>query len=189
MIGVWSVTVVLSACAGGNGPVTVSRILSSSKPIVEGEPLPEFSEHFQTGTTVVYSYVIVENTKTMTGSFPVRLRWFYPNDYRPPMAQHTVMLEPGQEVAQFEIHNDKGLMRGPYMLIPAFGKDQSSLTETGSSRFFIGMTQEESQTFLTEEADYRRRQENERRLREAEDALAASGSLSTGSRLMIPGVE
>ena len=152
------------------GEFGIRAIFSSTEPIRPEEGyVPEFQTHFATGTTVVYSYVFLENAQTMTGSFPVRLRWFYPNDFRPPMAQHIVELEPGQEVAQFEIHNESGMQPGPYMLIARSGRDQSNFTASGSVRYFVGMTEEEARVFLEEEEEYRRQREEERIRREAEE--------------------
>ncbi len=178
--------VLLSACAGSGGELAVTRILSSAEPIIDGEPLPVFSDHFQTGATVIYSYVFLENTKTMTGSFPVRLRWFYPNDFRPPMAQHVVMLEPGQEVAQFELHADSGIPVGPYQLIARSGPDQSTFTASGTTRFFVGMSPASAEQFVAEETEFRRQREEERARREAEEEerlTAESGSVMSGGLL------
>lgn len=162
--------VLLAACTAETPkkPLMVETIVSSSEPIVPGEPFPPFKEHFSSGTTVIYTYISFENTETMTGAFPVRLRWFYPNDFRPPIAQHVVSLEPSQRIAQFSIHNENGLPIGPYMLIPAYGKDQSSLTETGSARFFVGMTDEEAKKFIKEETEFRAKRDEEMAKREEE---------------------
>ena len=171
----WAILVVLVACgpeeigsSTSGGEFTVDQIVSTTEQIVPDQPLPQFKEHFGTGTKVIYSYVWLKNSETMTGSFPVRLRWFSPNDFRPPIAQRVVELSPGQNVAQFSIHNDAGLPNGPYMLLARAGRKLNELTASGSSRFFVGMTPEEAKAFLDEEAEVRRRKDEERKLREEE---------------------
>jgi len=149
-------------------PLSITEIVSSVEPIDPENPLPTFTDFFEEGTEVIYTYVSIQNAETMTGSFPVRLRWFSPNDFRPPIAQRMVEMEPDQNIAQFSIHNEDGLGKGPYMLIARAGRDLSSLTATGSARFFIGMTQEEAQEFLEQEAEVKAQREKKRKIREAE---------------------
>lgn len=159
-------------------PIVITEIVSSAEPIDPDAPLPVFTEHFDEGVTAIYSYVTIQNSETMTGSFPVRMRWFSPNDARPPFAQRVVEMEPGQNIAQFSINNAAGLASGPYMLIARSGKDLYSLsTASGSARFFVGMTPEESEIYLIQEAEakaeYERRKKEkmeEYKKKEAEEA-------------------
>ena len=189
----------LAACAPEEikeeDQIMIEHIVSSVEPIVPGEPFPPFLTHFETGATVIYSYVWLKNTETMTGSFPVRMRWFAPNDFRPPMAQREIELEPGQNVAQFSIHNEDGMPRGPYMLLARTGRKLSELTASGSSRLFVGMTEEESETFLKEEEEFRiardaemKRREEERKKQEEEEvkrkAEMGTGATMTGEGLL-----
>lgn len=178
--------------------IMIEHIVSSLEPIVPGEPFPPFLTHFETGATVIYSYVWLKNTETMTGSFPVRMRWFSPNDFRPPMAQREVELEPGQNVAQFSIHNEDGMPNGPYMLLARTGRKLSELTASGSARIFVGMTEEEADTFLKEEAEFRamrdqqmKEREEERKKQEAEEAKRkaemGTGATATGDGLLPEG--
>jgi hypothetical protein len=171
----------ISACGGVDAPppsLTIDRIQSTPDAIDPVNPQPAFTQFFSTGATVIYTYVFLSNTETMTGSFSVRLRWFFPNDLRPPIAQHVLELQPGQNIAQFSLHNEDGLRQGPYQLIARAGKNPSELTASGSSRFFIGMSPDEAQNFLDEEAEFmrqreevRRKQEEERKKQEEEDRL------------------
>lgn len=165
----------LPACSGeiAQGPppppLDIVRIATTAEPIIPGEEIPPFLTFFETGTTVVYSYVWIANTETMTGSFPVRMRWFSPNDLRPPIAHRDITLEPGQSVAQFSIHNESGHANSPYKIIARTGKDLSSLTASGSHRFYIGVSEQDAQIFLEQEAEYLQKREEERRKRKEEE--------------------
>lgn len=153
-------------------PLMIESVLSSKNQIDPSKPLPEFTTHFASGTTVVYSYVSLKNFESMTGAYVVRMRWHYPNDFRPPMAQRIVTLSLGQNVAEFSLHDEKGLQHGPYLLDARAGKDELNLTASGSARFFVGMTEEESKTYLKEEAEYKRKYEEDRAKREEEQKNA-----------------
>jgi len=189
----------LAACAPEEikeeDQLMIEHIVSSVEPIVPGEPFPPFLTHFETGATVIYSYVWLKNTETMTGSFPVRMRWFAPNDFRPPMAQREIELEPGQNVAQFSIHNEDGMPRGPYMLLARTGRKLSEMTASGSARLYVGMTEEETETFLEEERKFRvtrdaemKKREEERKKQEEEEAKrkaeGGTGATATGDGLL-----
>src|SRR3989344_3002294 len=146
----------LASCSGtaiDAPPLAIEHIVSSKEMIDPGKPLPEFTLYFATGTTVVHSYVWLKNFESMTGSYVVRMRWHYPNDFRPPMAQRVVTLGSGQNVAQFSFHDEKGLAVGPYLLDVRAGKDEMNLTASGSARFFIGMDESAAEEYLKEEAE------------------------------------
>jgi len=145
-------------------PLTISHVLVSSEKIEEGKPLPEFAEHFEEGHKVLYAYVFFENVATMTGSFPVRFQWFSPNDFSPPIGMSSVEMAPPSSVAEFALHDGEGLKRGPYQALIFAGEP---LTATGSVRFFINMTPEETEEFM--KADAFARVEQEKRRLEAEE--------------------
>ena len=90
----------------------------------------------------------------------------------PPLAQRVVTLNAGQNVAQFSLHDEKGLANGPYLLDARAGKDEMTLTASGSARFFVGMTEKESEDYLKEEAEYKKNWEAERAKREEEQKKA-----------------
>src|SRR3989344_748461 len=136
----------------------VEYIVSSSEPIEPGKPFPEFTQYFATGTTVVYSYVWLKNYESQTGTYIVRMRWHYPNDFHPPMMQHTVTLS-GQNVAQFSFHDENGIKTGPYMLDVQTGKDEIIFSGSGSARFFVGMSESAAAEYLREEAEYKQKWE------------------------------
>ena len=153
-------------------PLKITRVESTDVPIEAGKPFPDFHPYFEVGVSVIYTYVWLENAQFMTGAFMVRMRWFSPNDFRPPIAQHEIEVQPGQDIAQFSVHNEDGMNPGPYQLIARAGKDASSLTASGSSRFFIGMTEEEAETFLTEEEAFRKARDEKRAKQKEEQAKA-----------------
>ena len=171
-----------SACRGidrqvvAPEPLEIDRIESTLESIESGNPLPPFMQFFDEGTTAINSYVWLRNSKTMTGSYPVRMRWFSPNDFRPPIAQSVVEMEPGQQIAQFSIHNESGLTNGPYQLFVRAGKDLSNLSASGSKRFFVGMTPEQAQDFMNQETAFRKKRDEKRAKRAAEEARARAGS-------------
>ena len=134
-------------------PLEIERIEVTEEPIESDKPVPEFKTYFGTGVDVIYSYVWINNADTMTGSFPVRMTWFSPSDLSPPIARRDIELEPGQGIAQFSIHNEGGMRNGPYKLIGRAGKSTSELTASGSKRFFVGMTPEEADEYLEQEAE------------------------------------
>ena len=175
-------------------PLDIERIEVSEQPIEPDKPLPEFKTHFGTGANVIYTYVWLRNADTMTGSFPVRMTWFSPSDLAPPIARRDIELEPGQSVAQFSIHNENGMQRGPYKLIGRAGKNLSELTASGSKRFFVGMTLEEADEYVRQEEEFIRQRDEERAKREAErkkekeeearlKALNSTGSTMSGADL------
>jgi len=172
------VTVLLSACGETVAPqpplppLKITRVESTDVPIEAGKAFPDFHPHFEEGVSVIYTYVWLENAQFMTGAFMVRMRWFSPNDFRPPIAQHEIEVQPGQDIAQFSVHNEDGMNPGPYQLIARAGKDASSLTASGSSRFFIGMTEEEAEEFLTEEDTFRKARDEKRAKQKEEQAKA-----------------
>ena len=170
----FALPVFLASCVPAKEPppLMIESIVSSKGPIDPAKPLPEFTTHFATGTTVVNSYVSLRNFESMTGTYVVRMRWHYPNDFRPPMAQRVVTLNAGQNVAQFSLHDEKGLANGPYLLDARAGKDEMTLTASGSARFFVGMTEKESEEYLKEEAQYKKNWEAERAKREEEQKKA-----------------
>ena len=164
-------------------PLTISHVLVSSEKIEEGKPLPEFSEHFEEGHKVLYAYVFFENVQTMTGSFPVRFQWFSPNDFSPPIGMSSVEMAPPSSVAEFALHDGEGLKRGPYQALVFAGEP---LTATGSVRFFVNMTPEETEEFM--KADVFARVEQEKRRKEAEEkAKLEEKEKGTGSGEMMGG--
>ena len=175
-------------------PLEIERIEVTEEPIESDKPVPEFKTYFGTGVDVIYSYVWINNADTMTGSFPVRMTWFSPSDLSPPIARRDIELEPGQGIAQFSIHNEGGMRNGPYKLIGRAGKSTSELTASGSKRFFVGMTPEEADEYLEQEAEYIKKRDEERAKREAErkiqeeeearlKALYGTGGTMTGEGL------
>ena len=165
----------LTACVSAQNALKepeIEYIVSSATQIDPAKSLPEFTLYFASGTTVVHSYAFLKNLESLTGSYVVRMRWHYPNDFRPPMAQRVVTLSPGENVAQFSLHDGAGLQNGPYLLDVRAGKDEMNLTASGSARFFIGMTPEEAETYLVDEAEYKKKWEEDRAKREAEQEKA-----------------
>src|SRR3989344_4703086 len=161
----------LTACVSAQNALKepeIEYIVSSATQIDPAKSLPEFTLYFASGTTVVHSYAFLKNLESLTGSYVVRMLWHYPNDFRPPMAQRVVTLSPGENVAQFSLHDGAGLQNGPYLLDVRAGKDEMNLTASGSARFFIGMTPEEAETYLVDEAEYKKKWEEDRAKREAE---------------------
>jgi len=161
----------LGACSGAVVPLPqleIEHIVSSKEPIDPTKPLPEFTQYFATGTTVVHSYVWLKNFESTTGSYVVRMRWHYPNDFRPPMAQRVVTLDSGQNVAQFSFHDENGIAVGPYLLDVRTGKDEMNLTASGSARFFIGMDESAAAQYLIDEAEFKQKWEEDRAKKEAE---------------------
>ncbi len=140
-------------------PLRVAQILVSEEKVIEGQPLPVFSEYFEEGPKELYAYVIFENVATMTGSFPVRLQWFSPNDMTPPIGMSSITMEPPSSIAEFALHDDAGMKRGPYKVL-VFAGEKS--TATGATRFFVGMTPEEATEFLKQEAEIERQMEERR---------------------------
>lgn len=148
-------------------PLEITRIELSSEPIDPKEPLPTFTDHFEEGTKVIYAYVFFRNVETMTGSFPVRVQWFYPNDLSPPLAMSEITMTPPQAIAQFSLHNDAGMEKGPYKVLFFGGRDYGA---TGSARFFVSMTKEEAMEYLKEEEEMVKKMEEERKKQESEEA-------------------
>lgn len=160
----------LAACSGTIAEVPklrIENVVSSAEPIELGKPFPEFTQYFATGTTVVYTYVWLKNYESMTGSYLVRMRWHHPNDFQPPIMQRTVTLS-GQNVAQFSFHSEKGIAVGPYLLDVQAGMDEILFTASGSARFFIGMSEDAANQYLLEEAEFKRKWEENQALQDAE---------------------
>ena len=135
-----------------SAPLRIGRIAMGATPVEPGKP-PDFRRHFEEGTKVVYAYLWLENVRTMSGSFPVRAMWFAPNDWTPPVAVSTITMTPSENIAQFSFHDDRGIPRGPYEILFYAGPE---FTATGSTRFFVAMTEEEAEEFLREEAEFER---------------------------------
>lgn len=144
-------------------PLEISRIELSAEPIEERKPFPTFTDHFEEGTKIIYAYVFFRNVETMTGSFPVRVQWFHPSDLSPPIAMSEITMTPPQAIAQFSLHNDGGMEKGPYKVLFFGGKDGAA---TSSARFFVGMTKEEAEVYLRQEEEMVKKMEEERRKRE-----------------------
>lgn len=147
-------------------PLEISRIELRAQPIEENKPLPTFTDHFEAGTKVVYAYVWFQNVQTQTGSFPVRVQWFHPNDLSPPLAMSEIKMTLPESIAQFSLHNDGGMEKGPYKVLFFGGTDYGA---TGSARFFVGMTREEAEASLREEEEVKRKMEEERGKKKGED--------------------
>lgn len=126
-------------------PVKISHVVVTEEKIEPGKPLPTFTDHFEAGKKIIYAYVFFENIATMTGSLPVRLQWFSPNDFSPPIGMSTVTLEPPATTAEFALNDSSGLKKGPYQALVFAG---NPVTATGSVRFFVGMTREEAGEFM-----------------------------------------
>lgn len=156
-------------------PLEIARIELSAEPVDPGKPLPTFTDHFEEGTKVVYAYVWFRNVETMTGSFPVRVQWFHPNDLSPPIAMSQIAMTPPESIAQFSLHNDRGMEKGPYKVLFFGGRDSSV---TGAARFFVGMTKEAAGEYLKQEEEMVKKMEEERKRREEEAARA--GETGTG---------
>ena len=166
--------VLLTACTATqlpSPPLRIDRIEMSVEPVKDGKTLPTFRDHFEEGHKVLYTYVWFENVRSMTGSFPVRAMWFYPNDLRPPIAVSKITMTPPDSIAQFSFHDAKGIPKGPYQILFSAGP---KFTATGSMRFFVGMKQEEVQEFMQEDADARRALDGQRR--KAEEEAAKQGA-------------
>ena len=166
--------VILAACAAQEispPPLRISQIVVSQEKVVEGKPLPVFSEYFEEGPKELYTYVIFENVETMTGSFPVRLQWFSPNDMTPPIGMSSITMEPPSSIAEFALHDDAGMKRGPYEVLVFAGE---KFTATGSTRFFVGMTPEEAAVFLKQEAEIERQREERRVSKEGNESIEGS---------------
>lgn len=160
-----------------SSPLAISRIELSAEAIDPKEPLPTFRDHFEEGTKIIYAYVFFRNVETMTGSFPVRVQWFYPNDLRPPLAMSEIRMTPPASIAQFSLHNDTGMEKGPYKVLFFGGKDYGA---TSSARFFVSMTKEEAMTFLKQEEEMVKNVEEERQRTQespAPDPERAEGSV------------
>lgn len=178
----------LASCGDGakKPALQIDNVVSSSDPIdPANSALPEFTQYFGTGTEVVYSYVQLKNVESMTGGAVVRMRWYYPNDFRPPIAQRVVDLQPGQNVAQFSIHTKGGLTVGPYQLEVWAGKNETTLTSSGAARFFVGMNEAAADQYLIDEAEYRRKWEEERKKREEEQKKLEEEKKETGTGNMM----
>ncbi len=185
---------ILSSCSGEAEytppELEISRIEFTSEQIESAEDIPEFRTLFETGSSVVYSYIWLQNAETLTGAYKVQMSWFYPNDLRPPVARHTIEMEPNQNIAQFSLHNEEGLNVGPYKVIIRAGLADGPLSASGSARLFVGMDMDSADKYLEEEAEFIKKREEEKEKkrieREAEEArkAALSGSTMTGEDLM-----
>jgi len=184
---------ILSSCSAEeeySAPsLEVTRMAFTSEPIESETDIPEFKQFFETGSSVIYSYIWFQNTETLTGAYKTQISWFYPNDLRPPIARHVIDMEPNQNIAQFSLHNEEGLNNGPYKIIVRSGLADGPLSASGSSRIFIGMSKEDSDKYLEEEAEFLKKREIEKEkqriAREAEEArkAALSGSSLSGSTM------
>ncbi len=168
---------ILVSCTPGElplpPPLRVAQVVVSSEKVVEGEALPLFSQYFEEGQKALYTYVIFENVATMTGSFPVRLQWFSPNDFSPPIGMSMITMEPPSSIAEFALHDDAGMERGPYEVLVFAGENS---TATGATRFFVGMTPEEASEFLKQEAEIERQMEERRASKESIEGIEGNES-------------
>jgi hypothetical protein len=154
----------LSACTPERlppEPLRLSSIVIGAEPIEDGKPLPTFGQYFAEGVEILYVYAQFENMRTLTGSVHVMMDWYVPNDFHPPTSRTRLELQPPQNVAQFSLHRRGGMGKTPHMVIIRAGENPQNLTESGSMRFFTGMTTDEARKALEEEASKRVREERE----------------------------
>ncbi len=174
----------LTACIGQEKQapfLQIENILHTEGQVVAEKPMPQFQDLFETGVKIIRSYVQLRGMETMTGSVVVHMQWFSPNDLRPPFATKNISIMPHQNIAEFTLGNEGGLRAGPYKVVVWTSSNNMRLTATGSSRFFIGLTEQEALTFIEEERKMLEAMAEQRKRREEERALLDKKTESSSS--------
>lgn len=167
----------LASCAAPARKPAIEFIGMSSGTLTSDLNKVEFRSRFditETKLVGVVSFADVQN-KTV-----VQATWHSPDDRTMPLGRTQIVTQSGARIARFGFARGIPWDSAPYFLdIRAWPEEDPLLTASGSAQFFIGMKDEEIETYWTEKAAWEAEREKQRREAEeaAAEAEATSGSL------------
>lgn len=103
----------------------------------------------------------------------VQATWFSPDDRRMPLGRTEIVTKSGATVARFSLSSKKNWDSAPFVfhILASRGEGEKQVTASGSTQFFIGMTDRDVKEYHDSYTEWEKRDTEKRRATAEADAL------------------
>ncbi|MBU0458527.1 hypothetical protein KJ652_02215 [Patescibacteria group bacterium] len=158
------ISLLLTACGGPKEEAAMIEFIGiSSGTLTTDLDNLEFKESFELDERNLVAVVAFKKVNDETN---VQATWFSPDDRRMPLGRKSIVTESGATIARFSLASQEDWQKAPFMLdIRAMvGEGETMKTASGQLHFYMGMNEDEVESYNQEYAAWTESEINKREM-------------------------